>query len=110
MNAANQISWMAIEAGSSVFSADGDEVGKVSKVVGDPDADIFDGLAVSVATFGADRFVGAERVRGIWPDRVELDLRAAEIERLPEHEETPTVQWRPDGGAGALIRRLFGRR
>jgi hypothetical protein len=105
-----QIAWTAIEADTPVFSADGEEVGKVSKVVGDSDADVFTGLAVSIGTFGADRFVPSERVRGIWPERIELDVPAAGTESLPEYEETPTVRWRPDGGPGAFLRRLFGRR
>ena len=105
-----QIAWKAIEAGTPVLSAEGERVGKVSKVVGDPDADVFTGLAVSTGTFARDRLVPSERVRGIWPDRIELDLPAARLERLPEYEETPTVRWRPDGGPGAFLRRLFGRR
>jgi uncharacterized protein YrrD len=105
-----QIAWKAIEAGTTVLSSEGEQVGKVSKVVGDPEADVFTGLAVSRGTFSQNRLVPSERVRGIWPERIELDLPAAAVERLPEYQETPTVRWRPNGGPGGFLRRLFGRR
>lgn len=110
MNDRPQVSWMAIEEDAQVFASDGQAVGKVKKVVGDPAADIFDGLAVSIETLGPDRFVGSERVRAIWPDRVDLDLTVDAIERLPPHEESPVVQWRAGNGLREGFRRLFGRR
>ena len=87
-----QIAWKAIEGRTPVFSTEGEAVGKVSQVVGDPEADVFTGLAVSLGALGADRFVESERVRGIWP----------------AYEESPSVRWRP-GGRG-FFRRLFGGR
>lgn len=104
-----QVSWKAIEADAPVFSSEGEAVGKVSSVVGDQDADVFTGLAISIATFHRARFVPSERVRGIWPDRVDIGLTKAEIERLPEHEETPTVRWRPRSGIGGIFRRFLRR-
>ncbi len=107
---APEVSWKAIEENASVYAADGQEVGKVSSVVGDPDADVFTGLAISVDLLGRDRFVASEQVAAIWPERVELRMSAAEIERLPEHEETPTVAWRPGrGGLRSALRRFLGR-
>jgi len=105
-----QVSWKAIEANAPVFSSEGEAVGKVKSVVGDPDADVFTGLAVSIDVLGRARLVPSERVRGIWPDRVDVALTKVQIERLPEHEETPTVRWRPGGGVGGFLRRLFGGR
>ena len=105
-----QVSWKGIEAHAPVFSSEGEAVGKVSQVVGDPDADVFTGLAVSVDVLGPDRFVPSERVRAIWPDRVDIALTKSQIEGLGPYEETPTVQWRPDQGLGGFFRRLFGRR
>ena len=105
-----EVSWKAIEENARVFAADGKEVAKVSRVVGDPDADVFTGLALSVNLLGRDRFVASEQVTAIWPERVELSINAAEIERLPEHEETPTVDWRPGrGGLRSALRRFLGR-
>lgn len=103
-----QVSWKAIEADAPVFSSEGEAVGKVSRIVGDQDADVFTGLAVSIDVLGPERFVPSERVRGIWPDRVDLALTKAQIEQLPEHEETPMVEWRPAGGIAGFFRRLFG--
>jgi hypothetical protein len=103
------IAWNAIEPGAPVFSSEGEAVGKVSKVVGDANADVFTGLALSIHTFGADRFVESERVRGIYPDRIDLALTKDEIERLPEHSETPAVRWRPGDRAGGFFNRLFRR-
>ena len=103
-----QVSWKAIEEDAEVVSADGETAGTVSRVVGDADADVFTGLAVFVSTFGGERFVEAERVRGIWPDRVEVDLSTAAVEALPKYEEPPAVRVRP-GGVG-VFRRLLRRR
>jgi sporulation protein YlmC with PRC-barrel domain len=105
-----QVSWMAIEANAPVFSSEGEAVGTVESVVGDPDADVFTGLAVSIDILGPARLVPSEHVRGIWPDRVDLALTKVQIERLPEYEETPTVRWRPSEGVGGFLRRLFGGR
>jgi sporulation protein YlmC with PRC-barrel domain len=105
-----QVSWKAIEANAPVFSSEGEAVGKVKSVVGDPDADVFTGLAVSIDVLGPDRLLPSERVQAIWPDRVDVALTKAQIERLPEYEETPTVRWRPSGGFSGFFRRLFGGR
>ena len=103
-----QVSWKAIEEDAQVFSSEGRAAGRVSRIVGDHEADVFTGLAIFVDAFGAERFVAAERVRGIWPDRVELSLTEDEIEGLPEHEDVPTVRWRP-GAFGGIFSRLLGR-
>jgi PRC-barrel domain len=105
-----QVSWKAIEADAPVFSSEGEAVGKVTSVVGDPDADVFTGLAISVDVLGPELFVPSERVRAIWSDRVDLALTKAQIEQLSEYEETPTVYWRPNGGLRGFLRRLFRRR
>ena len=105
-----QVSWKAIEADAPVFSSEGEAVGKVRSIVGDHEADVFTGLAISVDFLGPDRLVPSEHVRAIWPDRVDLALTKAQIEQLPEHEETPMVEWRPNGGITGFLRRLFGRR
>ena len=105
-----QVSWKAIEGDAVVFSSEGEAVGKVKQIVGDSDADVFTGLAISVDFMGPNRLVPSERVRAIWPDRVDVSMTKAQIEALEPYEETPTVRWRPDQGVGAFFRRLFGRR
>lgn len=104
-----EVSWKAIERDAEVVSAEGESIGRVMSVVGDPDADIFTGLAVAVDRLGGIRLVASERVVNIWPGRVEVDLADAEIDRLPEYEETPTVRWRPGISLMWLIRRLLRR-
>jgi hypothetical protein len=105
-----QVSWKAIEEDAEVLSSDGRVAGHVSRIVGDHQADVFTGLAIFVHAFGAERFVAAERVLGIWGDRVELSLTKDEIEGLPEHEDVPTVRWRPGAFGGIFSRLLGGRR
>ncbi len=103
-----QVAWKAIEADAEVVSREGESVARVSRVVGDATADVFTGLAIVKDTFGGERFVEAERVTGIWPDRVELDLSADEIAELPKHEDAPAVRWQPATRRGGILRRFFG--
>jgi hypothetical protein len=114
--APDPVAWIAIGEGALVVAADGSEVGKVKEVAGDKEADIFDGLVIKHSRFDADRYVASERVKGIWPDRIETDLTAAEAESLPPYKESKTTEWHAGegGGFGARLRRagkdLFGRR
>ena len=108
-----QVAWIAIDEGAVVVAADGSEVGKVQEVAGDHEHDIFDGLVVAHSRFGADRYVASERVKAIWPDRIETDLTAGEAESLPDYREPRTTEWHADTGESRLRRAfkdLFGRR
>ena len=87
---ADPVSWLLIEPGWKVLAADGTEVGKVKEVVGDSNADIFDGLAVTTGTLGKPRYVPAEQVGEITQDAVRLSLPASQIEQLTEYKEPPT--------------------
>jgi len=104
-----QVSWKAIEANAEVFTSDGLAVGKVSKVVGDATADVFTGLAVSKGVIGKPKFVPSERVAGIWPSRIEIDLTKDDFERLGEYEDEPVIRVNP-APPGGFLSRLFGRR
>jgi len=90
-----QVSWMVIDAGAAVISSEGDKAASVSRVVGDPDADVFTGLAVKVGILTGERFVPSERVRAIWPDRVEVGITKAELESLPEYKDASVVKLDP---------------
>lgn len=111
----DQVAWIAIEADAVVVAADGSEVGKVKEVAGDEEHDIFDGLVVKHSRFDADRYIASERVKRIWPARVETDLTPAEADDLPAYRESKTTEWHAGegGGLGARLRRaakdLFGR-
>jgi hypothetical protein len=102
-----QVAWKAIEEGADVVATDGEVHGRVSRVVGDSNADVFTGLAITTSAFGGERFVEAERVRGIWSRRVEVDLAPEAFADLPPHEEVPSVRVRP--GGGGFFARLFRR-
>jgi hypothetical protein len=78
------ISWMAVQDGFDVFAADGEEVGKVSKVVADVQKDIFSGIAFRSHLLGPQRFAPADKVREIKMNGIHLGVSAAEVEAL-EH-------------------------
>ena len=69
------VSWLVIEPGWEVVGADGGSVGKVHEVLGDPEADIFDGLQVSAGVLGETRYVPAEEVGEITEGRVQVTER-----------------------------------
>ena len=104
-----QVSWKVVEAGAPVISSDGEKAATVSRVVGDPEADVFTGVAVKVGILSGERLVPSERVQGIWPDRVQVSVTKAELETLPEYEEAPVIRVDPDERPG-FFSRLFGRR
>ena len=66
------VSWLLIEPGWEVVDAQGESVGKVDEVVGDPERDIFDGLQVVSGLLGESRYVPAEEVGEITEGRVQL--------------------------------------
>jgi hypothetical protein len=112
----DRVAWTALDAGALVVAADGSEVGHVKEVAGDEEADIFDGLVVTHSRFGSSHYIPSERVKGIWPDRVETDLTPEEAGSLPSYDEPKVTTWHADEGGrlGQRLRRagkdLFGRR
>jgi uncharacterized protein YrrD len=91
------VSWMLIEAGWSVVARDGEQLGRVHEVIGDSEADIFNGLAVSPGLLRGSRYVPSELVSGIVEGQVELDVDEHEFKRLDEHTGTaPSAQIRSD--------------
>jgi hypothetical protein len=103
-----QVSWKAIERQATVHASDGQEVGKVMEVAGDPDADIFNGLVVSLGMLDADRYVPAESVTGIWPDRVEVVETTEQLEQAPEYEQPVAERWATPDDFMTRLRRFFG--
>jgi hypothetical protein len=86
-----------IEPGWEVVAADGTEVGKVEKIVGDTGSDIFNGLSVVTGLLGKPKYVPAERVRTITEGQIELDLSEDAVDKLEDHElQPPSEQFRPD--------------
>ena len=69
------VSWLVIEPGWEVVGADGESVGKVQEVIGEPEEDIFDGLQVTSGVLGETRYVPAEEVGEITEGRIQLTAR-----------------------------------
>jgi hypothetical protein len=69
-----------------VVDSAGEKVGTVEEVLGDQNADIFDGLAVATGIVSRPVYVPAERVGEITEGRVELELTADQVERLEPYE------------------------
>lgn len=109
MSAEPQVAWIAVEAGAVVHSADGTQIGTMREIAGDEEHDIFDGLVVATPGSETPRYIPAERVKGIWPMRIETDLSAAEAAQLPEHRAQSVTRWHADQdrGFGARVRRAF---
>lgn len=102
---ADPVSWLQIEKGWAVVSADGASLGTVFEVTGDENADIFDGLAIRSRRFASTRYVAAEQVGEIVPGEVRLTLTSAEAETLqPFREPAPQEQILPE--SAPLGRRL----
>jgi len=68
------VSWLLIEPGWEVVGADGQNVGTVDEVVGDPELDIFRGLNVATGLLAESRYVPAEDVGEITEGRVQLTV------------------------------------
>ena len=79
---ADPTSWYAIEAGWQVVDADGSPLGSVIAVVGDQDADIFDGLRLETPG-GEELFARGEQVAEIVEGQVALDADENELDASP---------------------------
>jgi uncharacterized protein YrrD len=86
---ADPVSWLVVEPGWRVVSAEGAYVGTVRDVVGDTGKDIFNGLSVAPGLLKAAKYVPAESVGTITEGRVELTLSEDEFDALGRHEEAP---------------------
>lgn len=62
MSAPDPVSWKVVEKGWHVRDEDGNELGHVNEITGDPEADIFDGVEVSHGLLEKPEYVPSERV------------------------------------------------
>ncbi|CAN5693395.1 hypothetical protein BH18ACT15_BH18ACT15_11300 [soil metagenome] len=83
--AAGAIAWTALEQGTPIVTADGEEIGRVSTVVADEQKDIFYGVTFRPGALEGERFIPAALVDRLTTDRVLLtvDGRRAEAEAEP---------------------------
>jgi hypothetical protein len=80
------VAWLLVERGWEVVSSNGQKVGTVDEVLGDENADIFDGLAVASGLLKKPKYVPAELVGEIVDGRVTLELAKAEFDALAEYD------------------------
>ena len=98
------VAWKVIENGWAVHARDGEQVGVVLLVVGDENADIFDGLAITQHGGFAfhnyvDRphYVEAAKVGEIDDSgRVTLTITADESRALPLHDPPESAEISPE--------------
>jgi hypothetical protein len=87
---ADPVAWTVVERGWAVAASDGNEVGSVDQVLGDPEADVFDSLGVSVGTvLNRPVYVPSEKVGAIEEGTVHLTIDADEYGRLAPYQEPP---------------------
>jgi hypothetical protein len=94
------VSWKVVQNGWAVYASDGEQVGVVFLVVGDENADIFDGLAITQHGGFAfhnylDRphYVEAAKVGEIDDSgRVTLTITADECGSLPLHDPPESAE------------------
>ena len=92
MGSGESASYLTLEAGASVISADGERVGAVEHVLMDDATGIFDGIVIDMRLGpGGLHFVDAPEVAEIGPDGVRLTISAAESEHLPKPSQNPAV-------------------
>lgn len=91
---ADPVSWKVVEPGWAVVASGGEQVGKVDQVLGDPEADIFDGLSVGAGAVVLDRptYVPSEVVGEIEEGTVHLTIDADAFSQLGPYQEPPPGQ------------------
>jgi len=78
-------SYLALAAGTDVYSSDGQKLGEVGEVRADEQQDIFDGLVLSRGVLAPRScFVLADQVEQIHERGVVLSLDAEAAEQLPD--------------------------
>jgi hypothetical protein len=82
MDSDRTVSWMAIDPEARVLDAEGNDIGKVEKVIGDDGRDIFHGLAIDLKGWGGHVELPADRITRITTHAVHTDLGPAEAESL----------------------------
>jgi len=85
-------SYRALNAGTPVYSADGEQIGKVAHVLAAEDEDVFDGIVIGEHLFGEEhRFADADDIDEIFERGVLLKLDRSACEQLPKPSANPAV-------------------
>jgi uncharacterized protein YrrD len=92
MDLGRPIAYQVLSQGTAVYSADGEEIGKVARVLAAEDEDVFDGIVIGEHRFGPEhRFADADDVQEIFERGVLLKLDRAQCEDLPKPSANPAV-------------------
>ncbi len=82
------IAWLTLAGGTPITSSDGDDIGKVHRVIADEEKDIFSGVTFKSGLIEQERFVPAAMIERLTTERVLLNRDAAAaqdtIEPYPE--------------------------
>jgi uncharacterized protein YrrD len=78
-----------LKEGTSVYTPDGSEVGKISRFVLDPETNTVTNIVVQKGRiFSDDKVIPFDRVRSVSEDMVILDENIQDFDKLPPFEET----------------------
>jgi len=92
MDLGEPASYEVLAPGTPVYSADGEQIGKVSHVLAAEDEDVFDGIVIGEHAFGQEhRFADADDVDEIFGRGVLLKLDAAACAQLSKPSANPAV-------------------
>jgi PRC-barrel domain len=92
MDLGQPVSYLVVEPGTDVYSADGERVGTLQHVLADEENDIFDGIVIDTERGpGGLRFADAPDVAELREKGVVLGLAAADVGNLPKPEANPAV-------------------
>jgi hypothetical protein len=81
------VAWNAAEPDLAVVAADGTEIGRTRRILGDEKEDIFHGIAMRRAGDGETVEIPAVRIKKMTRQHVLTDLSTDEVESLGVYDE-----------------------
>jgi hypothetical protein len=106
-----QIAYTALLPGTPVQSSDGQQIGRVDRVLIVEEVDVFDGIVIECAA--GTRFIDADQVGQIFTTHVCTTVAVEAVGELPTPDQSPVygVNANDDTGSsfGDRIGRMFGR-
>jgi hypothetical protein len=79
----DELAWSAIKPGHRILDRDGEEIGKVHRVLADEGADIFHGVSLRQGMMGPEVEVTADQITRITAERVHTTLGSDDLGALP---------------------------
>lgn len=77
-----RIAWAALETGTPIVAANGEEIGRVTTVVADETKDIFSGIAFRHRILEAERFLPADLIEEMTEEAVTATIGSDDVEGL----------------------------